>query len=158
MGKLTGTQHGDAANDLLAFYEEESKKLESAGFYFMAAIALGFALESAVLTYLLVEWGDDNGGELKVPDNVAFSDLIEAAKELDLLSAPTIVPPGLAGDVEAPKHLAKDVVDTIRRFRNLIHPARALKESFTPASFTADDLRDFKDKYWSVVYSLLYNL
>ena len=50
MGKLTGTQHGDAANDLLAFYEEESKKLESAGFYFMAAIALGFALESAVLT------------------------------------------------------------------------------------------------------------
>jgi len=106
----------------------------------------------------LVEWGDDSGGELKVPDSVAFHDLIEAAKELDLLSAPTAVPSDLAGDVEAPKDLAKDVVDTIRRFRNLIHPARALKDSFTPMSFTADDLQKLKDMYWSVVYSLLYNL
>jgi hypothetical protein len=64
----------------------------------------------------------------------------------------------LVGDVEAPKHLAKDVVDTLRRFRNLIHPARALKDSFDPASFTAGQLEEFKDKYWSVIYSLLYNL
>ena len=68
------------------------------------------------------------------------------------------MPPELAGDVEPPRHLAKDVVDTIRRFRNLIHPARALRESFNPASFTADNLQEFKDKYWSVIYSLLYNL
>jgi hypothetical protein len=158
MGKLTGTHHGDAANDLMAFYQEESKKLEAAGSYFMAAVALALALEAAVLAYMLVEWGEENGGELKVPDSVAFQDLIEAAKELDLLSAPMAVPPELAGDVEPPKHLAKDVVDTIRRFRNLIHPARALKESFTPASFTAENLQEFKDKYWSVIYSLLYNL
>ena len=158
MGELTGTQHGNAASDLMAFYQQESEKLEASGSYFMAAIALGFALEAAVLAYLLVEWGEDNGGELKVPDSVAFYDLIEAAKELDLMSAPTTVPWELAGDVEAPKHLAKDVVDTIRRFRNLIHPARALKESFDPESFTVSELQDFKDKYWSVIYSLLYNL
>jgi hypothetical protein len=158
MGELTGTQHGDAANDLVAFYQQESEKLEAAGSYFMAAIALGFALEAAVLAYLLVEWGDDNGGELKVPDSVAFYDLIEAANELDLLSAPREVPSELAGDTEAPKHLAKDVVDTLRKFRNLIHPAKALKDSFTPRSFTAGQLQDFKDKYWSVIYSLLYNL
>ena len=158
MGELTGTQHGDAANDLVAFYQVESEKLEAAGSYFMAAIALGLALEAAVLAYLLIEWGDDNGGELKVPDSVAFHDLIEGAKKLDLLSAPRKVPPELAGDVEAPKHLAKDVVDTIRRFRNLIHPARALRDSFSPKSFTAGELQDFKDKYWSVIYSLLYNL
>ena len=119
---------------------------------------VGFALEAAVLAYLLVEWGGDNGDELKVPDSVVFYDLIEAANELDLFSAPTKVPPELAGDAEAPKHLAKDVVDTIRKFRNLIHPARALKDSFTPRSFTVSELQDFKDKYWSVIYSLLYNL
>ena len=112
----------------------------------------------AVLTYLLVEWGEDNGGELKVPDSVAFSDLIEAAKELNLLSAPMDVPPELVADVAAPKHWAVDVVDTIRRFRNLIHPARALKDSFDPMSFTAGQLQEFKDRYWSVIYSLLYNL
>ena len=158
MGKLTGTKHGDAANGLLAFYEDESSKLETAGSYFMAALALGFALEAALLTYLLVEWGEDNGPELKIPDSVAFSELIEAAKTLDLFSAPAEVPPELVGDVEAPKHLAKDVVDTIRRFRNLIHPARALKESFDPTSFTPEQLQEFKDKYRSVTYSLLYNL
>ena len=158
MGDLTGTQHGDAANGLLAFYEDESKKLEAVGSYFMAAIALGLALEAAVLTYLLFEWGEDNGGELKVPDSVAFRDLIEAAKELDLLSAPAEVPPGLAGDVEAPKHLAQDVVDEVRELRNRIHPARALRDSSNPALFSAGDLQDFKAKYWSVVYSLLYNL
>jgi hypothetical protein len=158
MSELTGTHHGNAANDLLAFYEDESKKLEAMGSYFMAAIALGLALEAALLTYLLVEWGDDNGGELKVPDSVAFKDLIDAAEELDLLSAPADVPPGLAGDIEAPKHLAKDVVDTIRELRNRIHPARALRDSFNPASFSAGDLQDFKDKYWAVIYSLLYNL
>ena len=29
----------------------------------MAAIALGFALETAILVYLLVEFGDYNGGD-----------------------------------------------------------------------------------------------
>jgi hypothetical protein len=103
MAKLTGTHHGDAANDLMAFYQEESKKLEAAGSYFMAAVALALALEAAVLAYMLVEWGEGNGGELKVPDSVAFQDLIEAAKELDLLSAPIAVPPELAGERRVPQ-------------------------------------------------------
>ena len=49
MGKLTGTRHGDAANDLMAFYQDKAHELEEAGQYFMAAIALGFAIETAVL-------------------------------------------------------------------------------------------------------------
>lgn len=52
MGKLTGTRHGDAANDLLAFYGDKVRELEESGQYFIAAVALGFALETAVLTYL----------------------------------------------------------------------------------------------------------
>ncbi|MGB6473348.1 MAG: hypothetical protein WBF04_04625 [Candidatus Sulfotelmatobacter sp.] len=92
MSKLSGTRHGDAANDLLAFYREKMHELEESGQYFMAAIALGFALETAILTYLLVEFAEDNGGELKIPDSVNLSKLIEAANEIDVLNAPINVP------------------------------------------------------------------
>ena len=57
-----------------------------------------------------------------------------------------------------PKHVAKEVVDKIRKFRNLIHPARALKESYDPRSFTRDQLKEFKEMYESVMHSLLYYL
>jgi hypothetical protein len=42
----------------------------------MAAIALAFAVETAVLTYLLVEFGEDNGGELKISTSVGLYDLV----------------------------------------------------------------------------------
>ncbi len=158
MGKLTGTLFGDAANDLLAFYEDQAQRLEESGAYFMAAIALGFALETALLAYMLVEFGEDNGGELEIPGSVSLSELIEAAREVDVLSAPIEVPPELAGDVGPPKHIANDVVDTMRKFRNLIHPARTLKAGFSPSNFTAEQLQGFKDMYQSVTYGLLCNL
>jgi hypothetical protein len=69
MGKLTGTEHGDAANALFAFYADKAHELEEAGQYFMAAIALAFGIETAILTYLLVEFGEENGGELQIPDD-----------------------------------------------------------------------------------------
>ena len=72
MGKLTGTRYGDAANDLFAFYQGKAHELEEAGQYYMSAIALAFALETGVLTYLLVEFGEENGGELKIPDKVMY--------------------------------------------------------------------------------------
>jgi hypothetical protein len=134
MGKLTGTQHGDAANKLLAFYMDRVGELEDSGQYFMAAVALGLALETGILTYLLVEFGEENGGELEIPDSVNTSELIEAANEIEVLNAPINVPSQLRADEDEtpPKHVAKDVVDKIRRFRNLIHPGRALKQSFDP--------------------------
>jgi hypothetical protein len=76
---LTGTQHGDAVAPLLGYYQDEVKKLEAAKAYFMAAVALGAALEAALLGYMLVEWGDTNGGELKIPSDVSLDDLIQAA-------------------------------------------------------------------------------
>jgi hypothetical protein len=76
---LTGTLHGDAANKLLAFYQDKASHLEEIGQHFMAGIALALALETAVLTYLLVEFGEDNGGELRIPASVNMSELIEAA-------------------------------------------------------------------------------
>jgi len=158
MGKLTGTRHGDAANNLLAFYNEKVEELERAGQYFMAAIALGFALETAILTYLLVEFGEDNGGELEIPDSVNMSELIEAANEIDVLNAPIDIPSHARDDDAPPKHVAKDVVDKIRQFRNLIHPARALKIGTDPRTFTREQLEAFKEMYSSVTHSLLYYL
>ncbi len=158
MGKLTGTLHGDAANNLLAFYGDKVRELEDAGQYFMAAIALGFALETSILTYLLVEFGDDNGGEVEIPDKVGMQDLIEAANEIDVLNAPIDVPShaGADGDETRPKHIAKDVVDIIRKFRNLIHPGRALREGYDPRTFTREQLEEYKEIYRSVTHSLLY--
>ena len=158
MGKLTGTRHGDAANELLVFYQDKVYELEEAGQYFMAAVALGLALETAVLTYLLVEFGEENGGELEIPDSVNMSQLIEAANEIDVLNAPINIPSHIGGDEdsEPPKYVAKEVADKIRRFRNLIHPARALKESFDPRTFTRGQLQEFKDMYESVLHSLMY--
>jgi hypothetical protein len=160
MGKLTGTRHGDAANELLGFYADKVRELEESGQYFMAAIALGFALETAVLTYLLVEFGEDNGGELEIPDTVNMSELIAAANEIDVLNAPINAPSHVRDDEDdqRPKHVAKDVIDKIRRFRNLIHPALALKESYDPRTFTHEQLKEFKEMYDSVTHSLLYYL
>jgi hypothetical protein len=160
MGKLTGTKHGDAANALMAFYIDKANELEDAKQYFMAAVAMAFAVESAVLAYLLVEFGEDNGGELKIPDTVNMSELISAANEIDVLSAPITIPSllGEDDDTATPKHIAKDVVDKIRKFRNLIHPARALKESYDPKSFTKTDLKKFRTMCESVTHSLLYHL
>lgn len=158
MGKLTGTRHGDAAYELLVFYQDKVHELEESGQYFMAAIALAFALETAVLTYLLVEFGEDNGDELEIPDSVNMSELIEAAKEIDVLNAPINIPSHIRDDELPPKYVAKDVVDKIRRFRNLIHPARSLKESYDPRAFTHEQLKEFSDMYELVMHSLMYYL
>jgi hypothetical protein len=158
MGKLTGTRHGDAANDLLGFYQDKARELEESGQYFMAAIALALALETGILTYLLVEFGEENGGELKIPPSVNLSELIEAANEIDVLNAPINVPSLVGGEENAnpPKHVAKDVVEKIRKFRNLIHPARAIQKSFDPRAFTQEQLSELQEIYESVLHSLLY--
>jgi hypothetical protein len=160
VAKLTGTIHGGAANDLLAFYTDKVKELEDAGQYFIAAIALGFALETAILAYLLVEFGDDNGGELRIPDNVGMKDLIDAANVIDVLNAPIDVPSHVSADDDKtpPKHVAKDVVGKIQKLRNLIHPARTLREKYDPRTFTREQLDEYKDMYESVMHSLLYYL
>jgi hypothetical protein len=106
MGKLTGTHHGDAANHLLGFYVEKGTQLEDAGQFFMAAIALALGVETALLAFLLVEFGDDNGGELQIPDDVGFAGLIEAANDIDVLRTPIDTPCHVRDDDQKPKHVA----------------------------------------------------
>ncbi len=158
MGRLTGTHHGDAANAMVGFYAEKAAELEDAGQYFMAAIALAFGIETAILAYLLVEFSEDNGGELHIPDDVDFFGLIEAANEIDVLSAPIDTPSCVRDDGRRPAHVAKDVVDRIRRFRNLVHPAAALRLRYDPRTFTKEDLREFREMSDSVMHSLLYHI
>jgi hypothetical protein len=158
MGNLTGTQHGDAANNLMAFYQRKVQELKKSKQYFMGAVALGFALETAILTYLLVEFDDDNGGELKIPDSVNLSQLIEAANEIGVLDAPINIPSHVREHNHRPKYLAKGVVDKIRRFRNLIHPANALKRSYDPRTFKRKQFREYEEMYESVLHSLMYYL
>jgi hypothetical protein len=156
MGKLTGTQHGDAANALFAFYAEKAHELEDAGQWFMAAVALALGVETCILTYLLVEFGDENGGELQIPDDVNFSQLIEAANEVDVLNAPIDTASHVRDDDQKPKYVAKDVVDRIKKFRNLIHPGAALRQGYDPRTFTKEDLAEFCDMFASVTHSLMY--
>ncbi|WP_213772879.1 hypothetical protein [Bradyrhizobium sp. dw_78] len=156
MGILTGTHHGDAATKLLGFYQDRAHELEQAGQYFMAAIALSFALETAVLAYLLVEFGEENGGELEIPDRVNMAELLEACNEIDVLSAPINEPSHAREDDQRPKHIARDLVDKIRRFRNLIHPAVALRQNYDPSAFDREELAEFRTMYESVIHSLLF--
>jgi hypothetical protein len=158
MTKLTGSQHGDAASALLGFYAQKAVELEESAQFFMAAIALAFGVEAAILSYMLVEFGEENGGEVQIPDDVSFLNLIDAANEIGVLRAPIDTPSHVRDDGQKPRHVAKDVVDRIRRFRNLIHPAVALRQGFDPQAFTKKDLAEFREMYESVTHSLLYYL
>lgn len=158
MLKLTGPRHGDQANDLMSFYTDQAKSLEASGHFFMAAVALAFAVETAVLVYLLVEFGEDNGGELRIPSSVGFAELVGAADEIGVLRAPINCPSHVRDDDEHPKYLAKDAVDKIRVFRNLIHPARALKEGWHPRTFDQKKMDELWEMSESVMHSLMYYL
>ena len=118
MGKLTGTQHGDAANARFAFYADK-------------AIRRTNWKKRANALWPRLPW-------------------------LSGLSAPIDTPSHVRNDGKKPKHVAKDVVDRIRKFRNLIHPAATLRQGFDPRSFTKEDLAEFKEMYESVTHSLLY--
>jgi hypothetical protein len=100
--------------NFLAFYAKKVEELEKSGQYFMAAIALG--LHSRPPSSPALEFGEDNGGELQIPDSVDVAELIEAANEIDVLNAPIDVPSHVSKDGEPPKHAAKGVVDKVRRF------------------------------------------
>jgi len=158
MGKLAGTRYGDVATELFAFYQSKAQELEETGQYYMGAIALAFAVETGILAYLLVEFGEDNGGELEIPNNVNMGKLIAVCNELDVLKAPIDIPSHVREDNKPPIYMARDVVHKIRRFRNLIHPAAALRDGFDPSRFTKGQLAEFKEMYESITHSLLHYL
>jgi hypothetical protein len=153
VGELTGTKHGDDANALLVFYQDSAKRLEGLGSYFMAAVALGAALETALLTFILLEQEENSRPESHIPDDLQLKDLIAAAREIDLLNA---VPFGDSG--KRPITSVEAVIHEIQEMRNNIHPARALRKSFNPASFNEEQYRRLRDIYGTVINNLLYHI
>jgi hypothetical protein len=153
MALLTGTKHGDTANELMQFYQDEAKKLEAAGSYFMAAVALGAALETALLTFMLVEWDEDNGGELEIPDKVCLDELISAAKSFDLLNAVKFEDSRSQG-----ARSVESVIREIQRMRNNLHAGKALRTGFNPASFGVTQYQRLRDIYGAVMDNLLYHI
>ena len=122
----------------------------------MAAVALALAMEAVILTYFLIHLDEERHNNAGIPSSVSMAELIAAANKLDILNVPIGTVP-LEG-LTPLKHVAKDVVNRIRVFRNLIHPARALKENFDPRVFTRQQYGELEDIYGSVYDSLLHHL
>jgi hypothetical protein len=119
----------------------------------MAAVVLGSALETALLGYILVEWGEDNGGELNIPDDVSLNDLIAAADHFELLNAVKFRESEISGE-----HPVEKVRREIQWMRNNLHPAKALRKSFHPGSFDQTQYERLRKIYRAVIDNLLYYL
>jgi hypothetical protein len=153
MGKLTETKHADDATKLLTFYQNEAKKLEPSGSYFMAAVALGAALETALIVFMLVEWDEAEGSETELPDRVLLDELIGAAKEFDLLGAIKFQEAGREG-----ARPVEEVIHEVQRMRNNLHPGKALRTRFDPAAFDATRYKRLREIYAAAIENLLYHI
>jgi len=132
MAKFTCTKHGDQANDLVFYWRRQTKREVKARSWFMAALALGSALEAMMYAYFIIWTGDDGNDpakDEKVPDDMALFDLIDAAKQFDLLSL-------VKFKDKFGEHAVENVVLEISRMRNNVHAGVALRKDFNPAKFT----------------------
>lgn len=135
MEQFTCTKHGDQANDLVLYWRRQTEREVKARSWFMAALALGSALEAMMYAYFII-WsgddGDDPSKDEKIPDDLVLFDLVEAAKQLDLLSS-------VKFKDKFGEHAVEDVIIEIRHMRNNVHAGVALRKNFNPAKFKKKD-------------------
>ncbi len=147
MAKFTCTLHGDQANALVLYWNKQHKREAKARQWFMTAMALGCLLEAWLYAYFIIWSGDDGSDPAKdeqIPDNWVLNDLLDAAKQVDVLT--TVKFKDKFGD-----HAVQDVVHEIRHLRNNIHAGVALRKEFDPARFTKKDytrLKKIFDAVW----------
>jgi hypothetical protein len=154
MAKLTSTKHGDLANDLVLYWRKQTEREAKAQAWFMAALALGSALEAMMYAYFIIWSGDDGNDpskDEKIPDDMALFDLIGAAKEFDLLSS-------VKFKDKFGEHAVEDVVLEINRMRNNVHAGVALRRTFNPAKFKKKDFLRLRDIFDAVVENYNRNL
>ncbi|MGD0164653.1 MAG: hypothetical protein ABSB39_19450 [Candidatus Sulfotelmatobacter sp.] len=135
MAEFTCTRHGDQANELVLYWRRQTKREVKARSWFMAALALGSALEAMMYAYFIIWSGDDGNDptrDEKVPDDLVLFDLIEAAKQIDLLSS-------VKFKDKFGEHAVEDVITEIRHMRNNVHAGVALRRNFNPAKFKKRD-------------------
>lgn len=147
MAEFTCTLNGDQANALVRYWAEQHTREAQAKQWFMAAMALGCLLEAFLYCYFIIWSGDENNNpseDGQIPDSLVLNDLLDAAKQVDLLT------PGKFKD-KFGDHAVQDVVHEIRHLRNSIHAGVALRKGFDPAKFTKKDymrLKKIFDAVW----------
>jgi hypothetical protein len=132
MANFTCTKHGDLANEIALYWQKQTKREIQAKSWFMAALALGSALEGMLYAYFIIWTGDDGNDPVKddeIPDDLVLHDLIEAAKQVDLLTP-------IKFKDKFGEHAVENVIAEIRHMRNNIHAGVALKNGFDPAKFS----------------------
>jgi hypothetical protein len=135
MAIFTCTNHGDLVNDLVLYWQKQHGRQVKAKQWFMAGLTLGCALEAMLYGYFIIWSGDEDNNPAKdeqIPDDLVLNDLLDAAKQFDLLT------PVKFKD-KCGKHAVQDVVHDIRHIRNNIHAGVALRKSFNPAKFRKKD-------------------
>jgi hypothetical protein len=140
MAKFTCTLHGDQANALVRYWSKQHKREAKARQWCMAAVALGCLLEAWLYAYFIIWSGDEGNDPAKdelIPDGLVLNDLLDGAKQLDLLT--TVKFKDKLGD-----HAVQDVVHEVRNLRNSIHAGVALRKGFDPARFTKKDYMRLK--------------
>jgi hypothetical protein len=146
MKQFTSTKHGDQANKLTLYWYKQTEQEIKADSWFMAALALGSALEAMLYTYFIIWTGSESNGpskDEKLPDRLVLHDLIEGAKKADLLSS-------VRFKDEFGEHAVEGVITEIRDMRNNIHAGVALRNNFDPAKFTKEQFRRLKDIFSAV--------
>jgi hypothetical protein len=131
MANFTCTKHGDLANQIALYWQKQTEREINAKSWFMAALALGSALEAMLYAYFIIWSGDEGNDPAKddeIPDDLVMHDLIEAARQVDLLT------PVKFKD-RFGEHAVENVIAEIRRMRNNIHAGVALRNGFDPARF-----------------------
>jgi len=140
MARFTCTLHGDEANALVDYWNEQHKREAEARQWFMAALALGCLLEAMLYAYFIIWSGDDGDDPAKderIPDSLVLNDLLDAAKQIDLLTPVKFK--DKFGD-----HAVQDVVHELRHLRNNVHAGVAIRRSFDPAGFKKKDYMRLK--------------
>jgi len=149
LAKFTATKHGDLANKIARYWQKQTEQEIEAKSWFMAALALGSALEAMLYAYFII-WSGDEGNDptkdQKVPDCLALCDLIEAAKQVDLLS------PVKFKD-KFGEHAVENVITEIQRMRNNIHAGVALRNNFDPAEFTKKEYMRLQEIFYAVSHN-----
>lgn len=149
METFTCSLHGDQASALVLYWSKQHEREAKARQWFIAALALGCLLEAWLYAYVII-WSGDKGNDPKkderIPDGLVLNDLIDAAKQIDILTTAKFK--DKFGDHAVQ---VQDVVHETRHPRNNIHAGVALRKEFDPARFTKNDyirLKKIFDAVW----------
>jgi hypothetical protein len=139
MVKFTCTEHGDLANQIAHYWQKQTQREIKAKQWFMAALALGCALEAMLYAYFIIWTGeDDPAKDQEIPDRLMLDHLLQAAKQNDLFTTKKFKD-------KYGEHAVENVIDEIRHMRNHLHAGVSLRKNFDPEKFKKQDFQRLYD-------------